>query len=61
MESISECDDKNSPEIRKEIDKDYICGDLSCGRRYGTNAALYTHIKNKHRGVPPVIVFFISF
>ncbi|CAD8150094.1 unnamed protein product [Paramecium pentaurelia] len=38
---------------KEEIEKDFICGDPNCGRKYGTNAALYTHIKNKHNGVPP--------
>ncbi|KRX08523.1 hypothetical protein PPERSA_13004 [Pseudocohnilembus persalinus] len=28
----------------------YICG---CGKTYGSNAALYTHIKNKHGGYQP--------
>ncbi|KAM3127323.1 hypothetical protein pb186bvf_020576 [Paramecium bursaria] len=36
-----------------EIEKEFICGDPDCGRKYGTNAALYTHIKNKHNGIAP--------
>lgn len=40
---------------KDEIEKEFICGDPNCGRKYGTNAALYTHIKNKHNGVPPVL------
>jgi hypothetical protein len=54
MESHSSCEERNSQDQKKDLEKDYVCGDLACGRRYGTNAALYTHIKNKHRGIPPV-------
>lgn len=30
-----------------------MCGDKNCNKKYGSNAALYTHIKTKHNGVPP--------
>lgn len=30
-----------------EIMKDFICT-YGCGKAYGSYAALYTHIKNKH-------------
>ena len=30
-----------------EISKDFVCPNL-CGKSYGSYAALYTHIKNKH-------------
>lgn len=32
---------------KDEIAKDFICS-FGCGKAYGSNAALYTHIKNKH-------------
>jgi len=32
----------------KKTRREYVCGNLNCGKKYGTNAALYTHIKNKH-------------
>ena len=30
--------------------KEYICG---CGKRYLSNAAIFTHVKIKHNGIPP--------
>lgn len=30
-----------------EIPKDYVCTE-GCGKAYGSHAALYTHMKNKH-------------
>jgi hypothetical protein len=36
--------------VGKDITKNFVCGDKNCGKSYGTNAALYTHIKNKHDG-----------
>lgn len=38
---------------KEEIANNYICGDQNCAKKYGTNAALYTHIKNKHSGEEP--------
>jgi hypothetical protein len=31
----------------EEIPKDYVCAE-GCGKAYGSYAALYTHMKNKH-------------
>ena len=31
----------------KDIPKDYVCVE-GCGKAYGSYAALYTHMKNKH-------------
>lgn len=31
----------------EEIAKDFVCSH-DCGKAYGSYAALYTHIKNKH-------------
>lgn len=35
---------------KHEINLRYKCG---CGKTYGSNTALYIHIKIKHRGYPP--------
>lgn len=31
----------------QEIPKDFVCAE-GCGKAYGSYAALYTHMKNKH-------------
>lgn len=31
----------------QDIPKDYVCAE-GCGKAYGSYAALYTHMKNKH-------------
>lgn len=38
---------------KEELECNFVCGDPNCKRKYGTNAALYTHIKNKHGGTQP--------
>lgn len=36
-----------------EIPKEYFCTVSSCGKGYGSYAALYTHMKNKHTNIKP--------
>ena len=36
----------------EDISKDYVCTE-GCGKAYGSYAALYTHIKNKHGCIKP--------
>lgn len=36
---------------KDKVGRDYCCG---CGRNYLSYPALYTHIKTKHDGKPPV-------
>ncbi|KAL4439581.1 hypothetical protein ABPG74_003983 [Tetrahymena malaccensis] len=36
---------------KDQIEREYICGWPDCGKQYGTNAALYTHTKNKHKSI----------
>lgn len=38
---------------KNEIPNNFICGDKKCDKKYGSNAALYTHIKTKHNGLEP--------
>ncbi|CAD8125450.1 unnamed protein product [Paramecium sonneborni] len=49
---ITTSQSSSDSEVRRRV-KEYICGDSLCRKKYGTNAALYTHIKNKHLGVTP--------
>jgi hypothetical protein len=36
----------------EDIVKDFVCTE-GCGKAYGSYAALYTHIKNKHSTIRP--------
>lgn len=48
---------KNQPKIHRrkneEIPKEFFCPVEDCGKAYGSYAALYTHMKNKHNEVKP--------
>jgi len=37
----------------EDIIKDFVCTE-GCGKAYGSYAALYTHIKNKHSTIRPM-------
>ena len=37
----------------EEVPKDFTCPASSCGKAYGSYAALYTHMKNKHPTLKP--------
>ena len=36
---------------KDEVNREYVCG---CGKAYGANSALFTHIIRKHDGVEPL-------
>jgi len=36
----------------KDIAKEYVC-EAGCGKAYGSYAALFTHVKNKHENIKP--------
>ena len=48
---------KGQPKIHRrkneEVPKDFMCTVTSCSKAYGSYAALYTHMKNKHADVKP--------
>ena len=37
----------------EEVPKDFNCPVEACSKAYGSYAALYTHMKNKHEDVKP--------